>query len=256
MPLPLIGTDQASLPFDGLPPSVRSLALQHWRHLDGTLTLLTRQAATLGLRASATTVYDNAGNTIDLPPALPAWSAEDWDGDSVREELLLRLGDDEPLRFFDPITEQLWWPVRALTLFHEFVWVADGPLWSFTNDAATGAWLHLEAKSDGTISFQHDNGTSDVECIVGSGLVAGNRCSVIGELYADGSVCARLVKNGGVESVGTQSDPLTLAANWGGGAGVMARVNEFGDALVGQQILRTSAVYADVLTRRQILGLL
>lgn len=257
MPLPLIGTDQANLPFDGYPPFVRSLALEHWRHLDGTLTPLTRQTATLGLRASATTVYDNAGNTIDLPPALPAWSAEDWDGDNVREELLLRLGDDEPLRFFDPNTGALWWPVRPLTRLHEFIWVADGgPLWSLTNDDATGAWLHLEAKSDGTISFQHDNGTSDVECIVGSGLVAGNRCSVIGEFHADGSVRARLVKNGGTESVGTLSAALTPAANWGGGAGVVARVNEFGDALVGQQILRTSAVYADVLTRRQLTGML
>jgi hypothetical protein len=256
MPLPLIGTDQANLPFDGVPPFVRSRALQHWRSCDGTLTPLTRHAATLGLRASAATVYDNAGNSIAIPPAMAAWSAEDWDGDSAREELLLRLGVDEPLRFFDPVTEQLWWPVRALTVFHEFIWVADGPLWSLTNDDATGAWLHLEAKSDGTISFQHDNGTSDVESIVGSGLTVGNRCSVIGELYANGSVRARLVKNGGTESSGTLSIGLAPAANWGGGAGVKARVNEFGDALVGQQRLRTSAVFADVLTRRQLEGLL
>lgn len=256
MPLPLIGVQQANRPFEATAPQVRSLAMEHWRHVDGTLQPLTRQVATLGLRSGTATIYDSNGASIALPSPMPAWSAEDWDGDSVREELLLRLGDEEPLRLSDADDEALYWPVRALTRFHEFVWDGAGPLWSFTNDDATGAFLHLEAKSDGTISWQHDNGTDNVECIVGSGLSTGARCSVIAVLNANGSVQASLVKNGGTETFGAASSALALASAWGEGAGTLARINEFGDAIVGQQRLRTSAVYAGVWTRAQLLGVL
>jgi hypothetical protein len=255
MPLPLLGTDQGALPFDGFAPFVRSRALQHWRNADGGLAPLTRQTATLTPRSGTAAVFDSNGAAVTVPAIVPAWCAVDWSGGGTRDELVLQLNDEEMLIFSDVDAGALYWPVMAVTVLHEFVFTANGPLWSHTNDGATGAYLKLEATA-GAVVFTHHNGTSAVTSTAGSGLVAGDRASVVATMATSGAVQARLIKNGGAESVGGASDAHTPAAVWGGGAGVVARINGFGSAVFGEQSVRTSAVFPGVATRAAVLGAL
>lgn len=252
---PPFGVEQANRPYHGGRPSIRSRALLNWRNCDGTLAPLTQQAVEFGVRTSAATVFDSEGTSLSLPASIEAWSAEDWDGDGVREELLLLLGSEEYQRFLDSALGALRWPVLAFTLCHEFMWVGDGPLWSLSNNAGTGARLRLDAAS-GAVTWLHHNGTSSVSSTVGSGLSAGDKCSVRAEFRLDGGVQAWLELDGADEIAGTNSSALTPAGSWGGGSGVKARINEFGNASRGQQKLRSSALYPALLSRRDLLRLL
>lgn len=247
MPRPMMGTQQATAGLDMV--ALRSRAWLNWRNVDGTIAPLTGQAAQLSVRAAAATVFDSNGTSVSMPRSAAAWSAEDWDGDSVREELLLVLGAGEVIRCSDRDSGQLVWPVRPLTVQHEWMWDGAGPLWSLTNDAASGAHLRLDAQSDGSVRWLHHNGTAPEESTVSLGITAGTRCSVRAHLLANGAVQAFLVRNGGAELVGAASPALTPAALWGGGSGVQARINGFGTSSVGAQRLRTCAVYPGLATR-------
>lgn len=257
---PLLGSEQGALPFGAGPLAVRSRALWSWRACDGGDEPLTGQPVVLRKRTATATVLASDGTSGSVAVLAPAWTAVDWDGDTVREELHRLLGTDEAIRGTDVGGGGLFWPVRDLSGLHEWVHssssAANHTLWSFTNDAASGAYLALRYTSASALAMQHHNGTTLASSPL-TGLVDGDRCSLRWQFTAaDGRVRAWLVRNAGAESDGGLSGAATPAASWGGGSGVLCRLNEFGTGSRGIQRLRASLVAPGLLSRTALEQLL
>ncbi len=258
--IPILGSAQLDARLDGTPPRLRTRSLLCVRAWDGIIAPLNEGMSVdyLG-RSTTATIYASDGTSGALVASAPAFSSEDWDGDAIREEDALVLSDEEALRYYDASSEQLLWDTTAKVIrldgYERGNSMVDGaPYFSFTNDAASGAYLAVLGSGDGKIGLHHYNGTSTV--VSELPVFDGDRFSFIGQYSDNGSVRVRLVRNGGSDSVGALSAALLPETVWGGGAGVKARINEFGDALRGEQALRYLAVYGGTATRQQLLEVL
>ncbi len=253
--LPVIGTQQANLPFDSSPPFIRSRALVHFRAVDGVvgdniIAPLTRQRMRFGIRTGTATVFASDGTSVALVRSAAAWSAQAWPAGSARNEMLLALDAEEYIRFQGVESAELVLPVRDLSGVHEWIHVADGPLFSLTNDAASGARIFGSVDA-GAATISHHNGTSVVTSAV-SGLTAGVCYSMRWQFDATTGAVRCWLKRGATESesIGALSDALAVETTWPNG--VQYRVNEIGDSLRGAQRLRSSAVYVGHLNREQM----
>ena len=258
--IPILGSQQLDARLDGTPPRVRTRSLLCMRAWDGILSPLNEGMSVDYLGRSATaTIYASDGTSGALVASAPAFSSEDWDGDGAREEDALLLSIAESLRYHDASSAQLLWTMTAKVFRLDGyergnALVAGAPYFSFTNAAASGAYLAIRGSGDGKIGLHHHNGTATV--VSELPVTAGDRFSLLGQYFDDGSVQVRLVRNGGTDVVGTRSAALLPETVWGGGSGVQARVNEFGAALRGVQALRYLAVYGGTATRQQIMEVL
>lgn len=258
--IPILGSPQIDSRLDGTPPRVRTRSLLCWRAWDGILSPLNEGMSVAYLGRSATaTIYASDGTSGALVASAPAFSSEDWDGDGAREEDALVLSMAEALRYYDASSGQLLWDTTAKVIriegYERGNALVDGaPYFSFTNDAASGAYLAVLGSGDGKIGLHHYNGTSTM--VSELPIADGDRYSLIGQYANNGSVRIRLMRNGGADVVGALSDALLPETVWGGGSGVKARINEFGNAVRGVQALRYLAVFGGTATRQQIMEVL
>lgn len=258
--LPVIGTYQANLPFDDLPPFIRSRAFVHFRACDGIvgdniIAPLTRQRMRFPMRSDVATIYTSDGTSIALVKSAPAWSAHAWPSGSERNEVLLVLSDGECIRFVDIDTEQLLVPVRSMSGKHEWIHDGDGPLWSLTNDDASDAYLAADVYA-GVLRILHHNGTADAQSVI-PGIAVGNCCSMRWQFdAATGRVRCWVQRGTNNEQAGALSTALAPETVWGNGSGVQYRINAFGDDVFGGQHLRTSAVFFNLANRSDLEQLL
>ncbi|WP_396216386.1 hypothetical protein [Gemmatimonas sp.] len=258
---PLLGSQQLDARFDGGPPRLRVRGLIVYRAFDGSLLCRNEGISTdyVG-RSGAATIHDTSGNSGTLAASEPAFTSVDWDRDGSREADALLLGDEEALRMYDFATGRLLWDTGPKTVRLDWIetgaaLIADTPYWSFTTDAATGAYLAILGGGDGTVLFEHYNGTSSVASSVA--VNPADCCSLRAIYNADGSVQAGLVRNSAAnETVSARSAALTPAASWGAGGATICRLNEFGNSVRGEQLARYLAVYGAILTRQQLMEVL
>jgi hypothetical protein len=263
--IPLLGSQQVDVRYDGAPPRVRTRSLWCWRAWDGLLAPLNPglSVAYRG-RSSTATIYASDGTSGSLTASAPAFTAIDWDGDGAREEDGLLLSSAEALRYYDASTNRLRWTMGAKVIRLDGIesgnaMVEDAPFWSFTTDAIAGAYLAVLGTGDlgagvGGIALHHYNGTSTV--VSQLPLAAGDRFSLRAQYFDDGAVQIGLVRNGGREATGTKSAALEPESSWGDGGATQIRVNEIGDDSRGTSLLRYGAVYGGVATRQQLLEVL
>lgn len=258
---PLLGSQQLDARFDGASQRLRVRGLVVWRAADSSLLCRNEGVSTdfVG-RSSAATIFDSNGLSGTLAASEPAFTSVDWDRDGTREAEALLLSDEEALRMYDRVTGRLLWDTSPKTIRLDWsetgaALVSDAPYWSFTTDAATGAYLAVLGGGDGTVLIEHYNGTSAVASAL---AVTSGDCYSLRAIYdTDGSVQAHLVRNGAAREVsGPRSAALTPAATWGGGGATICRLNEFGNASRGEQLARYLAVYGAVLTRQQLMEVL
>lgn len=259
---PILGSEQANVRWDGLPPRPRTRSLWCWRAFDGELAPLNEGMSVQYLgRSAPATIYDSAGVSGSLATAMPAFSSEDWNGDGVREEDILLMSDEEALRFLDATTGRLVWDTGPKVIRIDGIelgnaLVEDAPYWSFTKNDGAGAYLALLGAGDlgsgvGGISIHHYNGTSTVVSTLP--LPAAARFSARANFHANGAVQLGLVVNGGAELQGTKSAALTPAETWGNDGATVCRVNEFGNTVRGAFGFRYGAVFGGNATRRELL---
>ncbi len=258
--IPILGSQQTDVRMDGTPPRVRTRSLLCFRAWDGTLAPLNEgiSVAYLG-RTVATNIFASDGTEAPLVASAPAFSSIDWDADGVREDDALLMSEEEALRYFDATTEQLEWDTGPKVFRVDGIEIGnalvDGaPYFSLTNDDASGAWLAVLGSGDGRIGLHHHNGIA--ETVSQLAIAPGARFSLRALLHADGSVEVGLLQNAGAEVGGTRSGAIAPAAEWGGGAGVQARLNEWGAEIRGTQSLRYFAAFNGTATRTQLLEVL
>ena len=259
--IPPLGTEQLDARFDGTPPRLRTRALWAWRASDGLLAPL-NEAMSVAYRgrSSAATIHGSDGASGTLAAAAPAFTSIDWDLDGTREEDGLLMSPEEALRYYDATSNRLQLPLGAMTLRLEGIELGnaatDGePYWSYTTDAATGAYLAvLGTGGAGGIAVHHYNGSATR--VASLPLAAGDRFSARAMVHADGGVQLGLVRNGGSEALSAREAALAFAAAWGAGGATQIRWNEFGNSNRGTLIARYGALYAGVLPRRTLLEVL
>lgn len=263
--IPILGSHLPDARFDGRPPRVRTRSLWTFRPFDGLLSALNPGMAVAYLgRSEQAIIHDSDGVSGVLPAAEPAFTSIDWDGDGQREEDGLLMSNEEALRYFDPESERLVWDtgpkvIRLDGIETGSALVEGAPYWSFTTDAATGAYLAVRGTGDlgggvGGIALHHYNGTSEVTAQLP--LATADRFSFRGLFLPNGGVQIGLVRNAGNEVVSAASAALTPASSWGDDGDTVCRLNEFGDDSRGAWIVRYAAVFGGNATRRELLEVL
>lgn len=254
MPHPLFGVQQTDARLDGQPRLATS-SLWCARASDCLITPLNEglSVAYRG-RSNAATIYASDGTSGLLAAAEPAFSCEDWDGDTIREELLLLLSTQEAVRYYDATSGRLDLPMIDLTLRLDFTELgnattADAPYWSYTPDTISGRRIEVVGDGGGNVVARHHDGSAFRTSSVA--VSTGNRCSLRAVFFADGSVQAAMVVNGGAEVTAAKSATLTPVA-WPAG-NTRIRLNERGNGSRGTQAFRYGALYGGALSRRVLL---
>lgn len=209
--------------YDPAELELASRALVHWRGDDLSVNTVGGQLGTFTRGATATVVDFNA-TSFTVGNAMPRWEPRDWLASGERTHMGLLMGTSDRLTFAAA------WRPRALAFLVEFIEAGtaatlNAALWSVSNDALTGARLAVD--STGTLyRLRHHNGTAEVTATLGAAPTVGQRVTLRGYLYADGSVQLWQSINGAAETATARSAANTLAAAWGTGA--LTRLNGFG----------------------------
>lgn len=156
--------------------------------------------------------------TYTAPATMPAWCAIDWDGDTVRESIGLRLGTDDRLSF------PIGWTPQALSF-----------LWEFREDGnATFAFGVMNGTNAAPYMYVANNGGSAYRMVVNNASTtdltdlpfnsaSNDRMTVRGTWYGDGSIQLWASRNGGAETTNGRTSPgtpTTQPAAWASPASV------------------------------------
>jgi hypothetical protein len=186
----------------------------------GLYTTPSGHVGTFSRGATLASVADFEGSSYTALNAQPALESRDWDGDSVREAIVWRMGTADRLAFPGamrvPSGVGLWF---MLEMFETGARTTSGAtLLAYMNDAASGAGFWVDASAGGFYQLNYTDGTTVRTATISSGQPAVNdRVRFFGEITSAG-VASFYQSINLAAPTSASAAALTLPASWAASA--------------------------------------
>lgn len=193
---------------------------------------LSGHTASFARGATLAGVVDANGNTYTALEAQLGWEYRDWDRDSAREAIGIRMDTSDTLGFSNSMLPMWHHGLLEMIELGARTMAAGTTIFSHRNDAATGAGFWIDTSGSG-YRMNYSDGSTTRTATLSANTSATGDCLVFGwEISALGALTFSLTINSGAPIVATAA-ALTLPATWAASSSTRFNSNGTGSKAKG-----------------------